>query len=138
MFDSRINGWSLRLFRDGVKYQFYDTINTDMKILEVLNTPEIRAEAVRKGGGKARPLIVAPLDTKHPIHQIKDILKKIKDRFIDGQVSNIKLIDQNPVIFHVVPADGEDLYKFTISFGPGTEHIQKALITGISKFMIGW
>lgn len=54
-----------------------------------------------------------------------------------GKSQKIKLNEQNPVIFTVIPILGNDLYQFSVSFPEGMEHVQKSLMMGISNFVNG-
>lgn len=108
-----------------------------MNIMEIVNQPQIKVEAVRKGGDKGRTLLLADLNGQNPVGHIKAVLQKIKDKFIDGEIAKIKLDERNPVIFTVIPVFGTDIYRFTVSFPEGMEHIQKSLMTGISNFVNG-
>ncbi len=103
--------------------------------MEIVNPPQIKVEAVRKGGDKGRTLLLADLNGHNPVGHIKAVLQKIKDKFIDGEISKIRLDERSPVIFTVVPVLGNDVYRFTISFPEGMEDVQKSLMTGISNFV---
>lgn len=105
-----------------------------MKINDILNTAQIKVEAVRRGTDSGRTLIIADLDTKSPVELIKRILQTLKDKFIEDSPVRFKLIDSNPVIFNIVPAIGKDFYRVSVSFPDGMESVQKSLITGISNF----
>lgn len=106
-----------------------------MKINEILNPAQIKVEAIRRGTDSGRTMIIADLDKKNPTEHIKRILQTIKDRFIEDGDARIKLLDQNPVIFNVVPEFGKDVYRVSVSFPAGMEHVQRGLITGISNFI---
>lgn len=103
--------------------------------MEVINPPQIKVEALRKGGGAERTLLLSDLNSQNPVGHIQSVLQKIKDKFIDGEISKIKLDERSPVIFTVVPVLGNDVYRFTVSFPEGMEHVQKSLMTGISSFV---
>ncbi len=105
--------------------------------MEVINPPQIKVDAIRKGGGVKRTLLLTDLNSQNPVGHIQTILQKIKDKFIDGGIAKVKLDEHNPVIFTVFPVLGNDVYRFTISFPAGMEDIQKSLMTGISKFVNG-
>ncbi len=103
--------------------------------MEIVNQPQIKVEAVRKGGDKGRTLLLADLNGSNPVGHIKAVLQKIKDKFVDGEVTKIRLEERNPVIFTVVPRFETDVYRFTISFPKWMDDVQKSLINGISNFV---
>ena len=106
-----------------------------MNIMEIVNQPQIKVEAFRKGSNKGRTLLLADLNRQNPVAHIKEVLKKIKDKFIDEEDIKVRLEEHNPVVFTVVPRFETDVYRFTISFPKGMEDVQKSLINGISNFV---
>lgn len=107
-----------------------------MNIMEVLNQPQIKIDALKKGGNSApRKLIMTPLDLKDPVSHISTILKQLSSKFIDGRVQNIKVIDEHPLIFNIVPEEGADYYQVTAVIPANLDGVQKGLITSIERFM---
>lgn len=106
-----------------------------MKLNEIidLNKPQIKVEMHAKRGGDPRLLLIQDISSENVPEQIKEIIQRIAAKYVDGK-ARLKLISQNPVVFNVVPADGKDFFRFSISFPVGMDDVQKGLITSISNF----
>ena len=95
-----------------------------------INKPQIKVDTVDYDGTGGRVLLLMDLDQEDPTFQIKLTILKIKERFVESS-STVKLIDREPVVFHI--DNGEEIYRFTISFPLHLKHIQADLIMGIEK-----
>lgn len=92
---------------------------------------------MRKGlDTPARIMYRVELQIDDAVNQIKAIIQKIKDTYIeDDEPCNMRLISSDPVVFSLVPKWGGNMYRFTINFPDELKNVQKDLITGISTFM---
>lgn len=79
-----------------------------------------------------RVLLLMDLDQDNPVLQIKQTILRIYNRFTEpGTTSKIKLLERDPVIFSI--NNGEEIYRFSISFPPQLIDVQNDLIIGIES-----
>lgn len=95
-----------------------------------INKPQIKVDTLNRNGSDGRILILTDLDLNDSVNQIKLIVLRIQERFQSAD-TKIKLIHRAPVIFHII--NGEEVFRFTISFPTSLLHVQNDLITGIEK-----
>jgi hypothetical protein len=107
-----------------------------MKISHLLNDPKIKIVIKNiKSDSVERVLTLQDLDLSNPLIQIKLLLHKIKTKFFDGGLKNIKILNDDPFVFNLIPEFGTEYFQVTISFPKNMSTIRNTLINSITSFL---